>query len=110
MLQFDYPWAFILLPLPLLVFWLSGAYRDRGEALRTPFFQRLVTLTGQQPRSGAVVIRKNLLQRAALALCWLLVVTALAKPEWAGEPIVREIAARDLLLIVDLSGSMEARV
>ena len=109
MLQFDYPLAFLLLPLPLLVYWLSGAYRDRGQALRVPFFQRLVELTGQQPRAGAVVIRKTLLQRAVLALSWLLVVLALARPEWAGEPIVQEIAARDLLLIVDLSGSMEAQ-
>ena len=109
MLQFDYPLAFLLLPLPLLVYWLSGAYRDRGQALRVPFFQRLVELTGQQPRAGAVVIRKTLLQRAVLALSWLLIVLALARPEWAGEPIVREIAARDLLLIVDLSGSMEAQ-
>ena len=109
MLQFDYPLAFLLLPLPLLVYWLSGAYRDRGQALRVPFFQRLVELTGQQPRAGAVVIRKTLLQRAVLALSWLLIVLALARPEWASEPIVREIAARDLLLIVDLSGSMEAQ-
>ncbi|MEZ5592184.1 MAG: VWA domain-containing protein [Gammaproteobacteria bacterium] len=109
MLQFDYPLAFLLLPLPLLVYWLSGAYRDRGQALRVPFFQRLVELTEQQPRAGAVVIRKTLLQRAVLALSWVLVVLALARPEWAGEPIVQEIAARDLLLIVDLSGSMEAQ-
>ena len=109
MLQFDYPLAFLLLPLPLLVYWLSGAYRDRGQALRVPFFQRLVELTGQQPRAGAVVIRKTLLQRAVLAMSWVLIVFALARPEWAGEPIVREIAARDLLLIVDLSGSMEAQ-
>lgn len=106
MLQFEFPWAFALLPLPLLVSWLTSEFRDSGQALRAPFFLRLVELTGRKPQSGAVVLRKNWLQRANGAVTWLLVVTALARPIWAGEPIIQERSARDMLLIVDLSGSM----
>ena len=109
MLEFDLPLAFLLLPLPLLVYWLSPEFRDRGEALRTPFFSRLVTLTGRDPQTGAVVLTKTLWQKLINVLIWLLVVTALARPQWAEEPIVRETATRDLLLLVDLSGSMEAK-
>ena len=109
MLEFDQAWAFLLLPLPLLLYWLAPAYRDRGEAVRAPFFLRLVALTGRQPATGAIVASKGALQKINIVLTWLLVVTALARPVWAGEPIVRETAARDMLLIVDLSGSMEAR-
>jgi Ca-activated chloride channel family protein len=106
-LQFDVPWAFVLLPLPLLVTWLTSEFRDNGEALRAPFFLRLVEITGLSPQSGAVVLRKNRLQRVVGILTWLLVVIALARPIWAGEPITQEKASRDMLLIVDLSGSMK---
>ncbi len=109
MLQFELPWAFILLPLPLLVFWLTPEFRDTGQALRVPFFQRLVALSGRKPRSGAVVERKGWLQRTNGVITWLLVVTALARPIWAGEPIIQEKSARDMLLIVDLSGSMDEK-
>ena len=109
MLQFDLPWAFALLPLPVFVYWLTPEFRDRGEALRTPFFDRLVELSGRTPSSGAVVLRKGWYQRLTAVLTWVLIVVALARPTWAGEPIVRQTAARDMLLIVDLSGSMEAK-
>lgn len=107
MLQFEFPWAFALLPLPLLVYWLTPEFRDHGEALRVPFYSRLIELTGQRPQSGAVVLQKNWLQRLNSLLTWVLVVIALARPVWAGEPIVQEKAARDMMLIVDLSGSMD---
>lgn len=109
MLEFDLPLAFLLLPLPLLVYWLSPEFRDRGEALRAPFFRRMVVLTGRDPQTGAVVLTKNFWQKLINLLIWVLVVTALARPQWAEEPILRETATRDLLLLVDLSGSMEAR-
>ena len=108
MLQFDLPLTFLLLPLPLLLYWLLPQYRDRGEAVRAPFFSRLVRLTGMTPSSGAVVLRKNTWQRINLMFLWLMLVTALAGPQWADDPVVREESARDLLLVVDLSGSMEA--
>ena len=107
MLQFDVPWAFALLPLPLLVYWLTTEFRDNGEALRAPFFMRLVELTGRTPQTGAVVLRKGRLQRIIGILTWFLVVAALARPIWAGKPIIQERTSRDMLLIVDLSGSME---
>ncbi len=45
-----------------------------------------------------------------LALCcWLLLVGATARPQWLGEPIELPVSGRDLLLAVDLSGSMETR-
>jgi Ca-activated chloride channel family protein len=34
---------------------------------------------------------------------------ALTRPQWLGEPVIRDIPMRDLLVAVDLSGSMEAR-
>jgi Ca-activated chloride channel family protein len=68
-----------------------------------------VNLTGRDPQSGAVVQRKGALQLAVGIASWLLVVAALTKPVWVGEPIVQEKSARDMLLIVDLSQSMDEK-
>jgi Ca-activated chloride channel family protein len=108
-LEFDLPLAFLALPLPLLVYWLLPEFRDRGEAVRAPFFTRLVELSGKTPTSGAVVLLKHGVQKTVVLLVWALVVAALARPVWVGEPIVKETSARDMLLVVDLSGSMEAK-
>jgi Ca-activated chloride channel family protein len=107
-LEFDLPLAFLLLPLPVLIYLVSPEFRDRGESVRAPFFRRLVDITGREPTRGAVVLTKRGLQRVAIVLIWIFVLSALAQPVWVGEPIVKETSARDMLLVVDLSGSMEA--
>jgi len=44
-----------------------------------------------------------------LSLAWLCLVAAIARPQWLEEPIIKELPMRDLLVAVDLSGSMEAK-
>jgi len=106
-LEFAYPWALLALPLPLLVRWLLPPQRERVTALRVPFFTRITEAAGSEARAGAVVMRKRWLQTLTAILVWSLLVAALAKPEWVGEPIVRTEAARDIILALDLSGSMD---
>lgn len=108
MLEFASPWMFLILPLPLLVRRFLPPYATPQEGLRVPFFQKLVDLTGQTPTKGATVLRPNWIQQLLVPLCWLLIVTALAQPQLLGEPIVQVESARDLMLLVDLSQSMEA--
>src|ERR1700759_3573117 len=43
------------------------------------------------------------------AAIWVLLVAALARPQWVGDPVTREVSARDLILAIDISGSMEQR-
>jgi len=109
MFEFAYPVLFLLLPLPLLVYWLSPVYQESQDSVRVPFFQRLVELTGQKPSKGAVVLQRVLFQKFWVPLTWLLLITALARPEWIGEPIEQTKSARDLMVAVDLSGSMETK-
>ncbi len=109
MLTFAHPWLALLLPLPLLVRWLLPAHNERKAAVRVPFLQRLSSLLGLQPGSGEAVARRPLSQWVVLSLAWLLVVVAITRPQWLGEPIVKELPMRDLLVAVDLSGSMEAQ-
>lgn len=106
MLQLEYPWLLSLLPLPLLVWWLIPPYGERTRAVRVPFFEELAEATGQKPARGAVVLRGNWLRRLLAPLCWTLVVLALASPQRLEPPVERTEAARDLLLAIDLSGSM----
>jgi Ca-activated chloride channel family protein len=107
MFEFAYPLLFLFLPLPLLVYWLSPVYQESQDSVRVPFFQRLVELTGQKPSKGAVVLQRVLFQKFWVPVTWLLLITALARPEWIGEPIEQTKSARDLMVAVDLSGSME---
>ena len=109
MLTLAHPWLALLLPLPWLVRWLLPAHHERKAAVRVPFLQRLSSLVGLKPGSGVAVARRPFSQWLMLSLAWLLVVVAITRPQWLGEPIIKELPMRDLLVAVDLSGSMEAQ-
>ncbi len=107
MLSFAYPWLAALVPLPLLVVWLLPAHAEKRRGVRVPFFGLLVSLSGQQPRAGVVVGRRGLWRSMNLIVCWLLAIAALMRPQWIEPPVHHDKPARDLLLLVDLSGSMD---
>ena len=109
MLEFAYPYAFLALPLPLLVRWLLPPHRQQVSALRVPFFDAVASAAGADPQSGSVIMRRRAFQIVFAGLFWAGIITGLAKPEWVGEPIVRSEAARDIMLAIDLSGSMDYR-
>jgi len=108
MLTIAHPWLFLLLPLPWLIRRLLPVHQQRKAAVRVPFLQRLSRLVGLQPGSGVAVTRRPISQWIVLSITWLFVVMAIARPQWLGEPIIKELPMRDLLVAVDLSGSMEA--
>jgi Ca-activated chloride channel family protein len=102
MIHFEWPWVLLLLPLPALARRiLPEASTDRLAALRTPFLGELGLAGG---RRAPAVDRRAMLMAAA---AWLLLMLAAARPQWSGEPIQAPVAGRDLMLAVDLSGSME---
>jgi Ca-activated chloride channel family protein len=105
--EFDFPWVFVLLPAPFVVWWLLPAYRERRESVRVPFFESVAAATGVEPTRGGVQLRRNLLQWLVAPLGWVLIVTALARPQYVEPPIEKIEPARDLMLAVDLSGSMD---
>ena len=108
MLTLAQPWLLLLLPLPWLVRWLLPAHHERKAAVRVPFLQVLSSLVGVQPGSGISVTSRPRMQWLILGLAWLLIVVAIAHPQRLEEPIIKELPMRDLLVAVDLSGSMEA--
>lgn len=109
MLSFACPWLALLLPLPILAWWLLPPYETRRPAVRVPFFAELTRLSGATPGQGASVGRRGLWRALVLAICWLLAVGALMRPQWVLPPVHHDRPARDLLLLVDLSGSMDTQ-
>jgi len=106
MLTLAAPWWLLLAVAPLVVRQVFPAYRPARIGLAIPFLDRLLKLTGQsssrEPQS-----RPPVTQSVVLWCCWLLTVLALARPQRLEPPISRTVATRDLLLAVDLSGSMQ---
>lgn len=107
MFTFAHPWVLLLLPLPWLIRRLFKAHREHRRAVYVPFMQKLAELSGNKPESGAVIIKPIRFQRWFNPLIWVLSLVALAGPQWIEDPVVKEIPMRDMLLAVDLSGSME---
>ena len=106
MFEFGWPLAFALLPLPVLAWWLLPPFQQQRVALVVPFFDRMVNLTGEKPGAGAVIARRSVSQHVARVLGWALIVTALASPQWVGEPLLVVKEARDLMVAVDISASL----
>lgn len=97
--QFAWPWAWALLPLPWLMRWLPRR-GERRAALRVPYPERIRALAqatvAARPRPG----------RWLAWLAWALLCAALARPQELGEPVTPPQQARQMMLAVDLSGSM----
>ncbi len=109
MLTLAHPWLLLLLPLPLLVWRLAPAHREARQGLGVPFLDRLAADSGQRPAGGSVIPRGGWWRTPVLILCWVCTVLALARPQIIEPAISKEVPVRDLLLAVDLSGSMETR-
>lgn len=102
MLGFDLPWIFYLLPLPVIAYWLLPKAKQQHAAVRVPFFAELSELQ----HSNSTSINQRKLRLTSLCLIWCGLITAASGPTWIGDPITLPSSGRDLLLAVDLSGSM----
>jgi len=108
MLELAHPWALALLLLPLLMR-LVPAYREGRDSVKVPFFETLVGLSEEKPQTGAMLLQRDHAQRFLVTFMWICLVLAAAKPQWVGPPIEQQKSGRDLMVAVDLSGSMQAR-
>ena len=108
MLELTHPWLLLLLVLPL-VMRLMPAYKQSRDSVKVPFFSPLVELSEERPETGAMIVQRDRIQRFLVAFMWLCLVLAAAKPTWVGAPVEQQKSGRDLMVAVDLSGSMEAR-
>ncbi len=108
MIHFVWPWVAWLLPLPLIVYLLvPRAPHSGGGALDIPFLDDILQARGDgmhasTARGGRPPLRRLLLMTSL----WLLLLVAAMRPQWLGDPIALPMKGRDLMLAIDLSGSM----
>ena len=91
-----WPWLLLALPLPWLLrhFWPVAV---TGAVLRVPD-------TRIYSASSNMAVRR-MGSRLAM-LVWLLLIAAATRPQWVGETLPAQVTGRDLMLVVDVSGSM----
>ena len=102
----SYQWPLLLLPLPLLIYFFIKPNRKQHKGLATPFHARLASIVG----SGEKLHERKtppLLKLIWLSLVWILLVLAVCQPISTGEAIPQQDNARDMIVAVDISGSME---
>lgn len=105
MWSFAAPWAFLLLPLPLAVIFLAPAKPLATGALRVP-----AAIAARFEATPASALQGA--QRWGLvlpSLLWLSLLLAIAGPQRLAETEALPASSRDIMLTLDLSGSMERK-
>lgn len=100
MFEFAWWWMWFALPLPILVYLLPAKEQVQSAALRVPHLPQGIQNVSKPPTS-----RKAFLIIATIG--WVALVSASARPQWLGEPVSIPAEGRDLMIAVDLSGSMK---
>jgi Ca-activated chloride channel family protein len=103
MLEFEWPVVLYLGILPLLIGLLPAVKQVSITTVRVPFFSRF-----WQSLSSVNQQTKWWLKLLAL-LAWCLFILAAAKPVWIGEAVALPVEGRDLMMAVDVSGSMQEK-
>ena len=103
MLSFVWPWFYLILPLPIL-------YRKlrRSANSESPYLESTILLSIAETQNRLVSsTSKRRLLILLLIIAWLSLVTAIARPINIGDPVALPTTGRDILLAVDISGSMQ---
>ena len=101
MFSFAWPWLLMLMPLPLVIYWLPKKENKRSSAaLIMPQLVESSHVTEVRYGNKKVPL-------VILTLCWLLTVLALSQPQWLGDAVDIPTEGREMMIAVDLSGSMQ---
>lgn len=102
MFELASPWLLLFLFLPLLIWlFLPQAQEQGSAALSVPFYQAMQKIVVTEPRFAEASHALPLFYAI-----WILLVIALAGPRWVGDPIPLQQEGRNIMMVVDLSGSM----
>jgi len=103
MFEFEWIWMFLFFPLPWVMRLMLPASETSTAALKVPNLNQWLSVQ-ETYGSSFNIKRKSVL---LLYFAWLCCVTGAAKPMWIGDPVSLPVSGRDLMLAIDLSGSME---
>ncbi|MFT5235229.1 MAG: Ca-activated chloride channel family protein [Shewanella sp.] len=96
MLTLAWVWLLLLLPLPLI-------FPKKQQDIKISGHLHLPGIA----KNGSQQIEQAPASRKAYWLVWVLLIIAVARPLWMGDPIELPSKGRDLMVAVDLSGSMQ---
>ena len=102
MIEWLWPLAFLIVPAPVLVRWLIKASKKKQPALTVPSLEGFSGLSTNESFSATLSTVKLII----LWLAWILLIAAVARPQWVGEMVSLPTTGRDLMLAIDISGSM----
>jgi len=106
MISFIWPWALAILPLPFLLrLILPRAKKTNDAALRVPNLSAYNL--NENLNQSKVKSRWPLL---LYSLAWLCLVLAAARPQWTGDIVELPVSGRDLMMAIDISGSMDLSI
>ncbi|AYN27261.1 VWA domain-containing protein [Buttiauxella sp. 3AFRM03] len=101
-LDFAWPWVWLLIFLPLLGRYFLPQDREVKEHVRVPFLPELI----DELKLNSQPVRTSKLSGLLFWLVWILLVAALSRPEYLTPPQHIQKPMRDVVLILDVSGSM----
>ena len=100
MIELALPWVLLALPLPLLVYWLPAKKNTEAAPLFMPTLAPGVVQKGNANSNKKAPL-------LLLASCWILLVASASQPQWLGDPVNVPSQGREMMVAVDLSGSMQ---
>ena len=102
MLSLAWPWMLMVLPLP----WLITRYVPRASILESALFVPCHEIIYAFDRKKAFSSSHFRLKKILLIIIWILLILAASRPQFIGDPLALPASGRDLMLAVDISGSM----
>ncbi len=105
MYSLAWPWLLLALPLPFIVRAVMSPVIGKQDAgLKVPSFKGFAVLSDRSEVEQLLNWRFWI-----VVVSWILLVLAAAKPERIGDELDVPVSGRNLMLAVDLSGSMDAK-
>ncbi len=102
MINFEALWLLVFFPLPWFIRkYLKPIIFKYDCGLKVPFYSALVAINAQDSTQFAIW------RLLGAWVIWLLLLLAAAGPQWLGKPVDIPRSGRDILLAIDLSGSMQ---
>lgn len=105
-----FAWLFLV---PILIYYIfPPAGKMYGNALQVPFVDDIAAIKGDTDsikRVNSFNTPKSFYKLLFLLILWGLIVAALCRPQWVGEPQKVHHESRDIMLVVDVSKSMLER-
>lgn len=103
MLSLEWLWVLAFIPLPFVYRYLLPVAKTADESvLRVPFMNDFMKIS-----TGSFSFNRRRLLLWLGFISWIFLVLAASRPQWVGDPIELPVSGRDIMLAVDLSGSMK---